>query len=488
MHPLLFLACLQGSPAPQEPPPALPEATLGETIVTATRARRPTFDTPFSTEVIDEELLRQRSYRTVPQALRDIPGVLPQETAHGQGSPFIRGFTGFRNVFLIDGIRLNNSAFREGPNQYWNTIDPFSIESLEVVKGPSSMLYGSDAIGGTVNAFTRRPSGYGTGTSMGGRLHYRVSTAERSHIGRGEWILTHEDTLGVLLGLTGKTFGDLHAGGGTGVQPDTGYDEWSADLKVERFLSPDTLLTFAYQKLRQNNVPRTHSTIFAEPFAGSTVGSDLQRDLDQERELAYVQLRGTEVDSFFDSYHVSLSWHDQGEVQDRIRGSGSRQKQGFDVGTLGAFAHLESETGIGRLTYGLDYYRDDVDSFSTSNPIQGPVADDATYDLLGVFVQDEIEVSERLEVILGGRFNYAAADADSVLDPVTSTQISIDEDWNSVVGSARFVYRLVQDSVNLFGGVSQGFRAPNLSDLTRFSSARTNEFEIPSPGWSPRTS
>jgi len=47
-----------------------------------------------------------------------------QKTSQGQGSPFIRGFTGFRTLFLIDGIRLNNSAFRDGPNQYWNTVDP----------------------------------------------------------------------------------------------------------------------------------------------------------------------------------------------------------------------------------------------------------------------------------------------------------------------------------------------------------------------------
>ena len=80
-----------------------------------------------------------------------------QKTALGQGSPFIRGFTGFRTVLLIDGFRLNNSVFRDGPNQYWNTVDAWSLEKLELVKGPTSAQYGSDAVGGAVHARTVRP-------------------------------------------------------------------------------------------------------------------------------------------------------------------------------------------------------------------------------------------------------------------------------------------------------------------------------------------
>jgi len=461
-------------------------AAVGQTVVTATRYPRVALDTPYATEVVDSDRIRERAYRTAPQALRDMPGVMVQETAHGQGSPYIRGFTGFRNVFLIDGIRLNNSVFRDGPNQYWNTVDPLSVDRLEVIKGPSSVLYGSDAVGGTVNALTKSPYTYGPGTNVGGQFYYRVASAEESHIGRAELSASSGDALGVLVGVSGKTFGDLQGGRDIGTQPDTGYDEWDADLKLERFLDPDTRLVVAYQHVRQNDVPRTHRTVFAQPFEGTTVRSDLRRDLDQERHLAYVQLHGENADAFFDSYSVSLSWHEQEELRDRIRGNGTRELQGFDVDSLGFLASFGSDSPVGRLTYGFDAYHDDVDSFSSTNPIQGPVADDATYDLVGVCVQDEIEVDDRLALTLGARFNYAAADADSVSDPdaPAPTRISIDDDWSSLVGSARLVYRLAE-AVRLYGGVSQGFRAPNLSDLTRFDSARTNEFETPSPGLDP---
>jgi hemoglobin/transferrin/lactoferrin receptor protein len=453
------------------------------TLVTATRWELPWLEAPYSTEVAPREEILRRAYRTTPQVLRHMPGVMVQETSVGQGSPFIRGFTGYLNLFLIDGIRLNNSVFRSGPNQYWSTVDPLSIERLEVVKGPSSVLYGSDAVGGTVNAITRGPSRLGSG--LGGALYYRGSTAERSSIGRGEVDLGFSDDAGLLVGGSFKSFGDVQGGHDVGRQENTGYDEWDADLKLEQLLGEDTRLVFAYQRVQQDDVPRTHSTVDGISFEGTAVGSDFRRDNDQDRELVYAQLHGEDLHGTLDGYSLSLSFQRQEESTDRIRSNGAREEQGFDVGTYGFFANAASETGIGRVTVGTDLYHDDVSSFSTANSIQGPVADDATYDLVGVFVQDEIDVSERLAVTLGARYNYAAADADSVLDPVSATQIEVEDEWGSLVGSARFLYRLAEEAVHLFGGVSQGFRAPNLSDLTRFDSARSNEFEIPSPDLDP---
>lgn len=456
--------------------------SLDPVLVTATRSPAAAFDTPYAAESIAEGTIRKRAYRTTPQVLRDLPGVMVQETAVGHGSPYIRGFTSFRNLFLIDGIRLNNSVFREGPNQYWNTVDPYSIGRIEVVKGPASVLYGSDAIGGTVQAFSKAAP---TFAGRSGHLYLRGASAEESFLGRGELGLGAGDKTGFLGGLTGKHFGDLRAGSPTGTQPETGYDEWAGDLKLEHFLGEKTRLVLAAQHVQHNNVPRTHKTIFAKSFRGTDVGSELQRDLDQERWLVYAQLHKENIGSAVDVVRASLSWHSQSEVRDRIRTGSRRDKQGFDVGTLGAWLQLESDSAIGRLTYGIEYYRDIVDSFSTSNPIQGPVADDATYDLLGAYLQTVFCAGERWEFILGLRFTWAAVDADRVADPDTGQPFAISDSWSAPVGSARFRYDLVPEVWNLFGGVSQGFRTPNLSDLTRFDSARSNEFETPAPGLDP---
>jgi hemoglobin/transferrin/lactoferrin receptor protein len=467
------------------------ETYLDEVQAVATRTPLRAFDAPFSAQTVSAKTIAERSYRSLPQSLAQVSGVLVQETSAAQGSPFIRGFTGYLTVYLVDGVRLNNSVFRAGPNQYSATVDPFSLARLEVVKGPSSVLYGSDAVGGTVLAVTEGPYTWGEGWKWGGRATYRGATAERSHQARLEASVTRDEVDGVFGGVSAKAFGDVEAGGDVGRQPDTGYDEWDGDLKYERRTDANTRLVAAYQHVRQNDAPRTHRLVTAKPFHGTTVGNELRHHFDQERWLAYVQWHKEKIGGWVDALRLNASWHAQSEVRDRLRppsspgGQNRRDVEGFDVGTLGLWAQLESDSPAGRLTYGIDYYRDEVDSFSTANAIQGPVGDDASYDLLGLFVQDAIDIGERWRLLAGARFTWAAAEADRVRDPATGGQISIEDDWSALVGSVRALYRLVPDRWNLFGGVSQGFRAPNLSDLTRFDVARTNEVEVAAPGLDP---
>ncbi|MHB1158694.1 MAG: TonB-dependent receptor plug domain-containing protein [Phycisphaerales bacterium] len=490
-------AWAEDGPATLSISPRVPDesAMVDEILVTATRGPMASFDTPYSADVIGSRQMADRAYRTVPQALRDIPGVMIQETSPGQGSPFIRGFTGRDNLMMIDGIRLNNSTNRSGPMQYWNTVDALSLERLEVVKGPGSVLYGSDAIGGTVNAITINPWSPGSSDQpigYGARGYFRASSAERSLIGRGEVSLGYEDKLGFVGGLTAKDFGELQGGDSVGGQPHTGYEEYDADFKGEYFLNADTRLTMLHQRVRQNNVPRTHRLADAATWRGTTHGSDRRLDYDEERELTAMQFHADHIeDSFIQSLVASVSWQVASEVEDRIKSSGGESLQGFDVGTLGFFVQATSVSPIGKLTYGLDFYHDNVNSFSTTNPIQGPVADDATYDLLGVFVQDQIDLAERLTLILGGRFTFAAADAGHVDDPSDGVSgvgdISLSDQWTNASGSARLNYQLVPDQLNIYGGISQAFRAPNIEDLTSLTIQRSGEQAIPSPGLEPET-
>ncbi len=460
-------------------------------VVTSTREPLPENDIPDSVAVLDRETLLDHQVRTLPEALSETPGVLVQKTAHGQGSPFVRGFTGYQTLALIDGIRLNNSTFRSGPNQYWNTIDPYSLRQLELLKGQGSVLHGTDAIGGTLNALTVRPDYRG---GVGGRLYGRYSTAEDSYTGRVEGQVSEPGHHGLILGVTGKDYGDLRAGDGVGRQPETGYSEYDIDAKFEWFLADDTWLTLAHQQVHQNDAMRTHRTRFAKSFEGSTIGDEQRRSLDQDRYLTYLQLTGT-ADGVVDSYTVSLSHHRQEEEQDRIRriGDGRQDISGFTVDTYGAWVELHSDSPVGALTYGASYYNDQVDSFQNNfdadgglrgRDIQGPVADDSTYHLADAFLQDRIALTEDLDIWLGGRFTYARAEAGRAEVPQTGEAFSFDDDWTHAVGNARFLYHAT-DAVGFFGGVSQGFRAPNFSDLTRLDTARSDEIETPSPGLDP---
>ncbi len=478
-------------PAKADEPVRLPEM-----VITGTRQEEPALTVPALVDVLNErDLQYRRLSRTVPEALEEVPGVMVQKTSHGQGSPYLRGFTGFRTLFMIDGIRLNNSTFREGPNQYWNTVDPFTIRQLEVVKGPSSVLFGSDAIGGTVNALTRSREEFVAPFDWDRRVHYRYSSAEQSHVSRFELSANAGKTFGVLIGGTIKDFGNVIGGEKVGEQPKTGYRELDGDLKLEFHPAEHTRIVLAHQQVDQDNAWRTHRTVFASGWHGTSVGTDKKLVFDQDRTLTYLQVEREKIGGWLDGVKLSLSWQQQEEQEFRRRSNDKTNLQGFEVGTAGIGVQFQSPSSVGRWTYGVDYYHDEVDSFRRdfaangsleATRIQGPVADDASYDLLGVFVQNEIPAHDRLDLILGARFTHAAADANRVEDPVTKAPIALSDSWDALVGSARAMWHVDEkDHWKIFAGVSQGFRAPNLSDLTRLDVARSGELEVPSPGLEP---
>jgi hemoglobin/transferrin/lactoferrin receptor protein len=469
---------------------------LPEILVTATRSEIEAFAAPYMTDTVRvHDFWTQRLYRTATKALEDVPGVMVQKTSHAQGSPYIRGFTGLRTVMLVDGIRLNNSVFRLGPNQYWNLIDAFTVDRLEVVRGPSSVLYGSDAIGGTVNAILRRPTGYGEGFRWHRQAYARVSTAERAYVGRGEVNATYDSWLGILVGGTWRDFGDVDGGGSVGPQAKTGYRVCSGDVRIEYHPDANTTWTLAHYQLYEDDAWRAHKTVHGIRWEGTTVGNELRRAIDESRSLTYLRFAKRDLGAFVDAVELTASFQTLRERRWRVKSNASRDRQGFDVRTYGVGAQFETASVVGRWTYGLEWYHDEVDSFAekynadgsfNTSEIQGPVGDDARYDLLGLYVQDRIPVADRLDLILGGRYTYARADADQVKDPDTGSRISVTDDWGALVGSARLSWFAdPREHWNVFGGVSQGFRTPNLSDLTRLDTARTNEIETPSSGLDP---
>lgn len=502
--PLCFLPVLAAAADPEPVPPAsgakpAAEAQLPVLVITATRAGLSAQEAPNQVRTLEARALEERQVRTLPEALREIPGVNVQKTSNAQGSPFIRGFTGFRNLALIDGIRFNNSTFREGPNQYWNTIDPYAIDRIELVPGQGGVLYGSDSIGGTLNLFTK-DSGFRdeeAGFFFHGLSSYRASTAERSHMGRQELQFGEGGRWGLHLGASLKSFGDVR-GAGVGIQPNTGYDEWAYDVRLDVALSENWTLTGVHQQFRQNDAWRTHQTTSGIVWRGTTVGTDLKRAYDQERSLSYLRLAGENLDSLVDSVALTLSLQTANEYEHRIRRLADNRVDytQVELSTLGFDLQFTSGTPIGLFTYGVDYYRDWVSSGAQSyrldgtlrsHGIQGPVGDDATYDLLGIYLQDQVDFGSRFHVFLGGRLTHAAARVGRFNDPATARAVdSYSEDWQNFSSSLRLVYDLdEQDRFKLFGGVSQGFRAPNLSDISRLDIARSGEREIPSTGLDP---
>jgi hemoglobin/transferrin/lactoferrin receptor protein len=457
---------------------------LDPLVVTATRSSTALGDVPYSGTYFSAEDFRENSIRTLPDALRYTPGVLVQKTAHGHGSPFIRGFTGRQNLFLIDGIRFNNSTFRGGPVQYWNTMDPFSLDHFELIRSQGSVLYGSDAAGGTLNAFTKS-SGFedeagGKLFSHGSAYYEYRSNGRGSHIGRLETQTGIGGKFGLHLGISAKEFGDIEDSS-VGLMRGTGYPEQAYDARFDWAISPLTTLTVVHQDLEQDAVSRWHSTTSNRGWTHGNHKADpgpwLGRDYDQDRSLSYVRLAHTDDSASAPVRRITatLSYQDSSERQLQTRTLLDRRLQYYEVDTLGFDLELESPLADGSLVYGLDYYRDSVDSTASRDTGSGfafqqsnrPVGDDSTYELFGAYAQYIRPVGESFEITAGLRYTHAKADIGKLFDPTPGvlTDISAEDSWNDLSASLRASYKIDEQKM-LYGGISQAFRSPNLIDLS----------------------
>jgi hemoglobin/transferrin/lactoferrin receptor protein len=454
--------------------------------VTGARHDQRLIDSPRQIVVVTAQDIRQRNYRSVPDALSDVVGVFVQETNDGAGSPIIRGLVGNQVLILIDGIRLNNGAYRLGPNQYLNTIDLNQIERIEVVRGAGSVLYGSDALGGTVNIITRA-AGREAGTgAVGMRWFSRLSSADTGAIGRAE-VSSQTGALGLVGGLTLKQFGTRRGGRDTGVQILTGYDEWDADVKAAFQLAAHQELIVAAQRVTQRHVQRSDVV---------TAGTDLKWTWNPEtRGLGYVHYDARELRGPVKQFSITVSYQQQAERYRRVATSAPTiELRHFDQTTsLGANVQFTSRVGLRHLvTYGVDANRDrmasqreDV-SLTTGGRVttRGVLADGARYRSIAVFLQDEIDVSPRVRLSVGIRGSSFHPHA-VVSDPSTGPLL-IDSRQRALTSSARALFRLTP-AIDIVGGVGQGFRAPNIDDLT--SLGRTgSRFEVPNPALTPESS
>jgi hemoglobin/transferrin/lactoferrin receptor protein len=469
------------------------EKKAPEVVITASPLNpKDVFNTPYSSDVVtDDDIQRRRLSRTTPDALRETPGVSVQKTGPAQGSPFIRGWTGFRNLMLIDGIRLNNSVFREGPNQYWGTVDPLMIERLDLVRGPSSVLYGSDSIGGTVNAHTIEPEVGEPGLHLHSRSYVRLASAEQSYTLRQEFS-GNQDDFGWGVGGTVRDFGEIIGGKEYGLMRHSGFEEYDIDLKFVYRLDQNSRLVLAAQHTRQDDAPRWHSTVYSRSWHGSLPGTDWRRDFDQERNLFYLQYHHTFEGGCIDALSASLSLHRQGEKENRITGSLATQIREFVVYTPGVWLKAGKQTGLGYFTGGFEYYHDIVNSSgfnrsaagAVTSFTRGNVADDSTYDLFGVYLQDEFSIGP-VDVTPGIRFTRAAVDAEEVDPNPASTALGpIREHYEAVTGSLRLLYHL-DEHWNVIAGWGMGFRPPSLSDSTSNSVQLSGAQDVPSPGLKP---
>ncbi|MBI4511872.1 MAG: TonB-dependent receptor [Deltaproteobacteria bacterium] len=450
--------------------------------------------------------LGKRLPRSAPDALKYEPGVFVQQTAHGQGSAFIRGLTGQQTLILFDGIRLNNGTYRQGPNQYFFTLDSRTIDSIEILRGGASTRFGSDALGGVILAHPVEPlRGDEHSWKLVPRLFLRGTTADDERGGRLQLGASLGDKLGMIGGFGARRVGLLKGGGAVRspvngqipwvprlaedgrTQLGTGYDEVTGDGRVVYRLSQGHEVTVAAYAYRQYDSPRTDQC----PPPEARFDQCLMFE-EQFRTLVYGVYSG-ELGRWARSLRGTLSWQRQHERRNLDRPASFVKNLGRDdVDTLGTALIAVTETWKVRpwlglaLTYGGDTYHDQVVSRSwitftdvdlTRELSRGQYLDGSSYTYGGTFLDGEARIAGDWLANAGGRASwvYARAPEDS-----ESGSLPVDRAWFPFSGHLGLRWR-VASQASILAGIDRSFRAPNLDDMTsRQQTGPGFQFENPS--------
>ena len=438
---------------------------VSESVVSAPRAHQTVTHSDALVTVIDGDELTATGERSLPQAIERAAGgaIWLQETNLGGGSPFVRGLTGNRILLIVDGVRVNDGTTRLGPNQSLNGFDPATIERVEVVRGPASVLYGSDAIGGVILLWTKRARP----TRVEGEVEFDGGSAARydTRIDGGSFSVDgtlRTETLGLFAAGTWFDYDDLETAEGT--VPFTGYHGRGFFGSFEVDLAPGRDLRFTASLHRDLNVPRTDRLIVGfgqtEP-AAETFDFELQ---DRRRFVAAY----TDVNelALSDRMQARVSFRNYIEKRERQNtGSDTFRFERDEVETVGLgleFQKLVADQHI--LTYGLDLEADEVDSTRTDldvpsgvkTPGSGAFAPDSEYLRSGLFLQDEVSFGG-FDATVGGRYSFYEFSFD---DPAGDA----DGDFDAITFAAQLA-RQVGPATRLTATLAQGFRAPNLDDL-----------------------
>lgn len=432
---------------------------IGEVVVTTQRVPVNEQLIPYSIGLLDKKEMDYFTKRSTPEMLMNTEGVFMQKTNHGGGSPFIRGLTGNQTLLLFDGIRLNNSIYRYGPNQYLNTVDVFTIDRMEVARGTGSVQYGSDALGGALQIFSVEPLLNSTGSEWHGNVTGKMMTGGMEKTGRGQ-LEYNSKKMAMIIGGTYRDFGDLVGGEETGVQSPSGYTEIAFDGKLLFALKENMQLTLASQFLNQSHVPVYHKVVL-ENYAVNEFHP-------QQRLMNYARLNIQGRKKIFDQVKFIASWQQNTEnTAAQKNNTVLMQLDSNRVNTLGFVADVTSAfSKIWTANSGVEYYHDNVSSsrfvITTDNsatPLEkrGLYPDDSKYGNFSVYSLHNFATGNWI-LDAGFRLNTFNINID---DPDLG-EVKITPE--AVVFNLGAMYN-INRSNHLYGTFSNGFRAPNIDDM-----------------------
>ena len=447
-----------------------------QVVVTATRTEKELKETPNSIDVVTQEEIEQSGAATVADLLRDIPGVQVQDqSVAGIKRITIRGESASRVVVLVDGQKISEQKSMDGAALLMDIAD---IERIEIIKGPASVLHGSEAIGGVINIITKK----------GGERPIQVDTAvtyDSSVDGLSEYLSLYGTYEDFNYRVSGSYTDADDRETPSGTLKDSSYLNRNFSAYVDKAFG-NLLLGGRWESFWSNeNVPTASSD-------GAVVELDLpewSRDkyaLFGELTDISNSLNKVRLDVYYqDTYKKFLNFVDPpGPVSIDLTTENWQN-------TLGG--SLQTDWTLGQSHYlvaGLEAMSDDLEAKARQFVIKPGPNSDTTYtneahqNTYAIFIQDEWNLAEYWVLTAGVRETIVQSELDSTEDPALTPESS---SGNRPVVSLGLVYSGIENW-RLRAQYAQGYRFPNLQQLYIGTAHGAATPTLGNPTLSPETS
>ena len=489
-------------------------SSLEEVVVSASKFYSSNNRVAQKIEVISQRQISKVNAQNTGDLLISTGNIFVQKSQQGGSSPVIRGFEASRVLLVVDGIRMNNAIYRAGHLQNVITVDQNMLDRVEVMYGPSSTLYGSDALGGSLHFITKavKFSGPEKNFVATGNGFVRYSSANNERTGHVDLNLGFKK-IGFLTSFTFSDFDDMkmgrnypdkypdfgrrktyvntsgspvydsvHINDDDRVQKYSGYRQWDLFEKITFQQNKNISHTLNIQLSNSSDIPRydrlqdeRNGTLrYAEWYYGP-----------QKRNLFAYVLNATNIGNVFDDFRFTLSYQDIKESrQQRDFGRYDRlDSRRENIKVWGAIADARKKFGYHELTVGADAQLNDLSSVADrTNLLTGSVSKlDTRYpdgknnmNYFAVYGQHTwnfgggnwtLNDGIRLQTV---NLHSTIVDNSFLNLPVTDMKY----DLQSVTGNLGLVYQ--QPGWKGVLNLSSGFRAPNIDDLARIFESSTS--------------
>lgn len=492
---------------------------LKEMVISGSRHEQDPDELPMSIDVLNAQQMEEQQVRDIRDVARDMPNVSVKRsparftlasgsTGRDQNAGFnIRGLDGNRVLMMVDGIRLPRSYVFSANAFGRDYLDVGLVQRVEVVRGATSALYGSDGMAGLVNFITTDPSNLlKDGKTFGGRASIGYDSENTGKtLGltvAGKPSDSLEWLLGVNLGRSRelKNMGDIDTIDSRRTLPNPQHDK-DASLLGKVVLRPtaDQKHTFTVEHVNKKVDYQLYTARTAPPATGSTAVIDSASTTDMKR------TRGTWAGEWrnfdapvLDDVKASLSYQNADSrefiYEDRLTAADRTRDVTYQEKTFQANVQARKLVKSGnsmaqQFTYGVDYVRTNVENLQTG--LTPPVGEtyplkrfpDTTESSWALYGQDEISFGN-WTITPGLRYDHFRIKADQAGFNAQAVSLS----GNATSPKLGVMYQVNSDW-RVFGNYAKGFRAPNAGQVNAFFENPVGYYKtIPNPNLKPETS